>query len=307
MEEEIRKRCIDEIITTEESYVEAMYTLVQHYLKPLKELAILSDKEILSIFSNIEIIANLNTELLKQLEERKVIWVDEEPSIIGDIFVRMGPMFRMYREYCQNFDNSLETLKFCTTNEKWMEYLQYVNHTLLNKKNASQQSTQFNLSSFLIMPVQRIPRYSMLLSELCKLTPPDHPDFENLNKAKNLIKEIATSLNEFIKDVEHRNKVLVIQNLLIGLKMSLLEPHRIFVKQGQLKKITSRMIQTCYLFLFSDILVYSHRQILSNYQYNGTIELGTAWVRNLEDTEKVKKCISISWEKENLDILCRKC
>jgi len=199
----------------------------------------------------------------------------------------MGPMLRMYRDYCQNFDHSLETLKNLVNNDKWTEFLQHVNNNLLNKKN-NQSSTQYNLSSFLIMPVQRVPRYSLLLTELCKFTPSDHPDYENLNKAKLLIKDIASSLNEFIKDVEHRNKVLVISNMMVGLKTSLLEPHRRFVKQGQLKKITSRMVQTCYLFLFNDILVYSHRQILSNYQYNGTIPLGTAWIRNLEDTEKVK-------------------
>eukprot|EP01114_Cavostelium_apophysatum_P020874 TRINITY_DN7121_c0_g1_i2.p1 TRINITY_DN7121_c0_g1~~TRINITY_DN7121_c0_g1_i2.p1 ORF type:complete len:238 (-),score=54.15 TRINITY_DN7121_c0_g1_i2:161-874(-) len=144
------------------------------------------------------------------------------------------------------------------------------------------------LSSLLIMPVQRVPRYVLLLTELKKLTPETHPDYENITKAVKLIREIAGSLNEFIKDAESRNSVLIVSNQLVGLKQSLLEPHRRLIKQGILKKITSRMIQTCYLFLFNDILVYSHRQILTSYQYNGTIELGPSWVRDLEDTDKVK-------------------
>jgi len=77
--EELRNRVIDEIISTEETYVESIHSLVQNYLKPLKELTILSEKEIHFIFSNIEIINNLNTELLKQLVDRKSNSSGDEP------------------------------------------------------------------------------------------------------------------------------------------------------------------------------------------------------------------------------------
>jgi len=161
------------------------------------------------------------------------------------------------------------------------------------KQNITEQATQYTLSSLLIMPVQRIPRYALLLTELIKLTNEGHPDLENLRKAEKLVKEIAGSLNEFIKDAEGRNKVLSISNSLVGLKQNLIEPHRRFIKQGPLKKITSRMVQTCYLFLFNDLIVYSHRQILNNFQYNGTIDLGPSWVRDLEDSDKVKNIFQI--------------
>lgn len=39
-----------------------------------------------------------------------------------------------------------------------------------------------DLESLLILPVQRIPRYIMLLKDLYRHTPPAHPDYEHLGR-----------------------------------------------------------------------------------------------------------------------------
>lgn len=44
------------------------------------------------------------------------------------------------------------------------------------------RSNQQSLSSFLIMPIQRIPRYELLLRELKKKTPEQHPDFDKIDR-----------------------------------------------------------------------------------------------------------------------------
>ena len=46
-----------------------------------------------------------------------------------------------------------------------------------------------SLSSFLITPVQRLPRYLLFLRELHRYTPPDHPDYANLNNSFLLLSE----------------------------------------------------------------------------------------------------------------------
>ena len=40
-----------------------------------------------------------------------------------------------------------------------------------------------SLPAFLISPVQRLPRYLLLLKDLFKCTPEDHPDYQNVQKA----------------------------------------------------------------------------------------------------------------------------
>ena len=48
------------------------------------------------------------------------------------------------------------------------------------------------VQSLLIMPIQRIPRYKLLLVELIRQTPSDHPDLEQLNKADQIVAVFVT-------------------------------------------------------------------------------------------------------------------
>lgn len=48
------------------------------------------------------------------------------------------------------------------------------------------------IKDFLIMPVQRIPRYSMLLQDMVKNTWPDHADYASLSAALKTILELAS-------------------------------------------------------------------------------------------------------------------
>ena len=48
-----------------------------------------------------------------------------------------------------------------------------------------------NLPAFLICPVQRLPRYMLILRDLQKCTPEDHPDYPHLNDAFEVIKELV--------------------------------------------------------------------------------------------------------------------
>ena len=48
-----------------------------------------------------------------------------------------------------------------------------------------------SLSSFLITPVQRLPRYLLFLRELRRYTPADHPDYSHLNNSFLLLSEFV--------------------------------------------------------------------------------------------------------------------
>ena len=56
-----------------------------------------------------------------------------------------------------------------------------------------------DLMSYLIMPIQRIPRYVLLLSDLLKFTDPTHPDHKNLTEAVAKVEGVARFINEKVK------------------------------------------------------------------------------------------------------------
>ncbi len=85
-----------------------------------------------------------------------------------------------------------------------------------------------NFESLLITPVQRIPRYNLLLQDLIKNTSKDHPDYGNspkrfvhhsfpsayqfpsldtLCKALDIMKEVSLHLNESVKKTDNLRKL----------------------------------------------------------------------------------------------------
>ena len=67
-----------------------------------------------------------------------------------------------------------------------------------------------DLPSYLILPIQRIPRYSLLLSQLLKVTPNNHPDRDLIEKAKDLVENVATNLDKTIKEFNDAGVLLKI-------------------------------------------------------------------------------------------------
>ena len=151
----IRTKVAFEIESTEASYVDSLETLVKFYITPLQQAAnsddpIISTSEIASLFSNINVIAGLNRNFLTELREKLKDW-DVNKTLIGQTIKGFTPFFKMYTNYCGNHDAATELLrKLEKDNRKFRELLE-ANMSRPENKNLS-------LASYLIMPIQRIPR-----------------------------------------------------------------------------------------------------------------------------------------------------
>eukprot|EP01125_Pyxidicula_operculata_P015030 TRINITY_DN5079_c0_g4_i1.p1 TRINITY_DN5079_c0_g4~~TRINITY_DN5079_c0_g4_i1.p1 ORF type:complete len:1822 (+),score=626.20 TRINITY_DN5079_c0_g4_i1:45-5510(+) len=177
-----------EILHTEESYVKSLAELYEGWERPLRiacevDAPILGILEIDSIFSNTQSILHLHKIILNQLRDRFKSW--NENSIIGDIFVQNSPVLKLYVKYVNNFDQSTQTIENATNKNK--KFVHFVDVTGGNAPDPKISK----LNSLLIQPIQRIPRYEMLLSNLLDNTTPNHPDIENLKIALSKVKEIA--------------------------------------------------------------------------------------------------------------------
>ena len=84
-----------------------------------------------------------------------------------------------------------------------------------------------NISSYLIMPVQRIPRYELLLKEIIKYTPPGDIELESLRGALATVRSSAQHNNKSMRSYENMQKLLAVQSKLHGdLKENLIKPSR---------------------------------------------------------------------------------
>eukprot|EP01094_Clydonella_sp_ATCC50884_P019372 TRINITY_DN3764_c0_g1_i3.p1 TRINITY_DN3764_c0_g1~~TRINITY_DN3764_c0_g1_i3.p1 ORF type:complete len:212 (+),score=57.68 TRINITY_DN3764_c0_g1_i3:528-1163(+) len=112
---------------------------------------------------------------------------------------------------------------------------------------------KMQLSSFLIMPIQRIPRYQMLLRELIKYTTPEHTDYKSLTGAVAQIEEIADILDKRKKEVENIESVFTVFNSISGaLPLRIADP-RSYIREGPILKAGHKKKR--YFFLFDDVLL----------------------------------------------------
>ncbi|KAJ3260401.1 hypothetical protein HK103_000543 [Boothiomyces macroporosus] len=229
-----RRRIMNEILDTEIRYVSDLQFLKTQYYEPLLALVgtpeeIIPKKAIMDIFGHHESILAVNRELSNQLQKRIELW-NRGNDLIGDIFVSLFAAFA-------------------------------------KNKAAHPDSHGLVLQAFLILPVQRIPRYKLLLEDLYKHTPEDHPDHENIKKAIESVSQVATFVNETIRNHEAMLQMVDIQKSLIGFKDNLLIPGRRFIRRGRVQKISRRAVQPRELILFSDILIYCSPSILEDHYH----------------------------------------
>ena len=87
------------------------------------------------------------------MTDRMEKW-DEEDGRISDIFLQLVPYLRMYTQYVNNLNVAMTTLDECKRKSK--QFVAFLDTKLKTTKG-------LDIGSFLIMPVQRIPRYVLLL------------------------------------------------------------------------------------------------------------------------------------------------
>jgi len=161
--------------------------------------------------------------------------------------------------YCSNFDNSVHRLKDWTKSSRSQSqpatpaYGPPSPPTAVESSNQSALSTaqrkrikgylkrcrvsprhsQLNLEAYLLLPIQRIPRYKMLLEQLVRSTPPKPNSYDDpLDRALNEIAGLAMNMNEGKRDAEWRKKLVQWQSRIRGKFPSpLVQPHR-FVELG---------------------------------------------------------------------------
>lgn len=160
--ESLRIRAIKEVLVTEKFYLKSLNLLLTHYVVPLKPLLDHPTHNIL--FGHIEMIHNLNSELLAELEM--------DLNNVGSAFLRLGPFLKLYSVYAFDYKRVLLTLQeLQDKNTKFKAFLD---------RTESRPDVQTKLNSLLILPIQRVPRYKLLLQQVLLYTSPSDSDFKIL-------------------------------------------------------------------------------------------------------------------------------
>ncbi|KAJ3116826.1 Myosin 10A, isoform D [Physocladia obscura] len=242
-----RQEIIYEIITTERDYVLDLEIVRNVWMERCRASKIVQGKDISVIFSNIEAILPVNSELLKRLEERQAMHTNHIIEQIGDIFIKVSDYLKMYTMYCSNHPYALMKLQSIRQSRAATKFLDSI--------AALPECRNLDLPNFLLKPIQRICKYPLLLRELIKVTPAGHADYENLKIALSKIETVVAIVNEGTRMAENVQKMLDLQARLIT-KINVVMPSRLLIKNGQIDYISKKSERKrCELYLFNDMLI----------------------------------------------------
>lgn len=249
--EKHRTNVARELLATERTYVEQLGIMVDLLYRPLTSekrcRGVLSAEEVRTVFSDVEVIATVNRSLLATLEERVGHWT--RTTKLGDVFLLMSDYLRVYVDYVKGYAQALETVSAMGESHPFRRFFRE------QLRQAPAAYANFNFESLLIVPIQRIPRYKMLLADMLKSMPAGHPDHATLGAALRKVGEIADWVNENQRKAERMAKTLEVAASVVGMDEQLLTAARQFVREGLVTEARLQAPCARELVLFTDILV----------------------------------------------------
>ncbi|KAL7711817.1 Cell division control protein CDC24 [Entamoeba marina] len=177
-----RTKVTAEIIKTESDYVDYLREGVTKYEPIIQKYVTNKEIEpdsIQVIFNNLPQITDFNAQFLTNL--RSAVNKSSSPNACWvNVFQQLEAADKPYTPYLVNYSQSITRV----------EQIQCI--SIISEELAEEKGNDKDISSYLIMPVQRLPRYVLLLTELRKHTWVGHPDLEQLDNMIALVKRKKT-------------------------------------------------------------------------------------------------------------------
>ena len=223
----------------------------------------LSRPDFQMVFRDIDfVVRNLNEVFLAKMQAQFASFPYEEAwkMNVGELFIPHVPFLGLYMDYYTKHDQALDLIQKLRTDKHpvWKVW-----------DAAAKRCKGRNIESLLIMPVQRIPRYNLLLRELIKNTPEDDmpEELANCQKALEMSKKVTKHFDEAVeKRVNTMDILEVKKKFKPELEFLDVSDDRTLLLQGYVKLVdrhhNKRYIRGEHLaVLFSDMLVIGRKML----------------------------------------------
>ena len=173
-----RLKVCGEILETEKTYLDQLSTMVGAYARVMHLQRIGSELDRKTLFQDIETLHGLHLDFYKKLETRVSPSLKKSgyyTLLVGDLFSEFSAMLPMYSAFIDSFEERSRCLDhIIQKNAKVFKVLE---------DDVKSKGLNNGLHNLLITPVQRLPRYLLLLNSLRECTLDDHKDYQLLKTA----------------------------------------------------------------------------------------------------------------------------
>lgn len=261
-----RRHVISELVSTEANYVRDLKAIMDGIICPIEQQQLLDKQTIKEAFINIQQILGLNESILEVLKDsmqrleglEKTTQMSKPYFIFFNEFVTIIPFFKMYYEYSQNFEKSGKVrLKLKQTNRAYSDFIAQVKRSPMMRG--------LDLEDLLVKPIQRLPKYLLLLKDLFKHTMKDHPDYDNIHSSLEQFEKINNENNQYINELLMFYKMAELQKLLQHSKhkKKIIKSNRKFVMEEAytLYNKLAHQQQEVLCYFLTDLIVVTERVI----------------------------------------------
>ncbi|XP_050314681.1 rhoGEF domain-containing protein gxcI isoform X2 [Anthonomus grandis grandis] len=245
-----RTHVLIELFDNERIYVESLEIIVQNYWEPLKktESTLMEQGLVEDIFAQIPFLLNHHKTFLIKLKAR--LETCETRATIGDLFLEMltvPEVIENYVNYVNNWKRSRDILK--TVQSSRPQFARFLDAA--SKSNVRKQA----LDSLLIKPIQKFPKYELLLQRLIKHTADDHPDYVLLLRAQKEVHEQLLKINCTEKEALDIDQLRELEGLIEGV-LDLVAADRQFIRHDMvIMSLGGGARKDRALFLLTDLLL----------------------------------------------------
>nr|XP_020472079.1 rho guanine nucleotide exchange factor 3-like [Monopterus albus] len=187
-----RQEVIYELTQGERQLIDDLELVKKVYYEPMLKLDIMTESELGHIFGTLDSLIPLHKDLLRRLERLK--GSEKTVGEVGPTLMNWFPCLEAYVTYCCNQVRA-KALLDQKKHEKRVEHF-------LRLCQESSFSRKLDLWNFLDLPRSRLVKYPLLLKEIQKCTPPEHPDEDTLPDALEIIQSIVAEVNKKTGEAE---------------------------------------------------------------------------------------------------------
>ncbi|KAI3370141.1 hypothetical protein L3Q82_024930 [Scortum barcoo] len=259
-----------ELVDTERLHVKALKLLQEDFREAVGAAVgdegelVLDEERLREILNELPDVYTLHRRILNELENRIRHW--EESQRIADIFLSRKAEFLVFTTYIGHYDRSMSLLEdSCQTSPAFAAIV----HQFEQQSPAGEK---VSLKHQLLQVIVRVAQYRMLLTDYLNNLSPDSQEYEDTQAAVAVVSDIADQANDSLKHGENLLRLVNIEYSVRGLQ-ELLQPGRVFVKEGTLMKVSRKSRQPRHLFLMNDVLLYTYPQQDGKYRLKNTLPL----------------------------------
>ncbi|NWZ68531.1 FGD5 protein, partial [Acrocephalus arundinaceus] len=238
-------------------------------------------------------IYELHQDILKELEERVLKW-----QKVADVFLSRKSRLNHHTAYIMQFDRNLALL-----DETCLKYSQLA--TMIQEFEKSSGDSPCSVKHHLLKVVHRVFQYRVMLTDYLNNLCPDSTEYEATQAALFIVSEITDQANDNMLQAENLQKLVHIEHSVRG-QSGLLQPGRIFVKEGTLMKVSGKNRHPRHLFLMNDVLLYTYPQKDGKYRLKNTLAVSGMKVSR-PVTEKAQNILKIEYDEHCLTLSASSC